>query len=466
MNSSLLLSKPPSDKNYGGNEALQIYQEQLLLVERQRQNYNIPIMGRGEDAGIAEADFKSTAQKDLTRSNEERRKELRDYQMSLMNLNCRQRKGRSILSSHQPTASQATASISARDNERLDAVELRKPDAEFLKCKPATDLVASWNAEDASRDFDFDAAPSQDGKGIQDVLQDFDFDSFIGQDCMGTNSADYKRNFTGREVNKVPGSQSSADRIKTQEHDAASIVPTNSKLQPIAPGITHVDIEKTPLFVNPKQFHRITVRRVARQNLETKIASQPSRPLRRHSYARRWPRGPRGRFLTPEEIFEQAEKKEEGKTQDVKRQPEKESYLHPPKVSDDRLKMMRKDGRASSRTQIWWVAYTSLHTSDIATYAFITSELASTIADFESYDTDSVLCKWISSRMTARGISRNQPQLKKIVVLINSIISVMVTVDKQLGLEIAMVGWDFVYVCLTVSSSSALPHYRVLISNF
>lgn len=413
------------------HSSLQDYQEQLLLLERPCQNYNRPTMQQGQDSGIADADFKSIAQIDSTKSDDERKKELRDYQMSLMNLSCRQRKGHPMLSSHQPTSSQGTANISPSD----------------------TDLVASWHAEDVSRDLDFDTTPSQDGKGIQDALQDFNFDSFLRQDGMGADSADYKHNITGREVKKAPACQNPAARTKTQEYDAASvIVPIRSKLQSITPEITQVNLEKPLLFVNPKQFHRIIVRRVARQKPRTTVASQPSKSPRRHGlHAQRRPRGPSGRFLTLKEILQQAEKREEGIIQGVKGQPDRFSDLQLIKTLGDRLMMIGNDGRASSRTQIWWVAYTSLQESDLATYASITSELESKIGVFES---DPSPYKWLWSMMPAKPISRDRHELKEIVALRNSIINVVVTVDKQLGLEIATVGWACVYVCLAVSTIS------------
>ncbi|KIW25937.1 uncharacterized protein PV07_09071 [Cladophialophora immunda] len=64
--------------------------------------------------------------------------------------------------------------------------------------------------------------------------------------------------------------------------------------------------EKSPVYVNAKQFHRILKRRVARRKLEEQLRLSSKGRNGLHEFGRnhpmRRPRGPGGRFLTADEL--------------------------------------------------------------------------------------------------------------------------------------------------------------------
>lgn len=76
-------------------------------------------------------------------------------------------------------------------------------------------------------------------------------------------------------------------------------------------------VEGSPLYVNAKQFHRISKRRVARQQLEERLKCttgirKPYIHESRHKHAARRPRGPGGRFLTRDGMEGQGNKVQNG----------------------------------------------------------------------------------------------------------------------------------------------------------
>lgn len=85
--------------------------------------------------------------------------------------------------------------------------------------------------------------------------------------------------------------------------------PSTSAEHASSPEPLHGAIEESPLHVNPKQFHRILKRRVARQRLEDalRLTSKGRNPYlhgSRLNHAMRRPRGPGGRLLTADKVAE------------------------------------------------------------------------------------------------------------------------------------------------------------------
>lgn len=75
--------------------------------------------------------------------------------------------------------------------------------------------------------------------------------------------------------------------------------------------ISGLNNSERPVLVNPKQYERIMKRRMARARLEEmgrlSRERQPYLHESRHKHAVRRPRGPRGRFLTKEELADRAD---------------------------------------------------------------------------------------------------------------------------------------------------------------
>ena len=126
-----------------------------------------------------------------------------------------------------------------------------------------------------------------------DSLQDFDFDLFLRQD--GAELDQLNENPTHSSGNtawqRLPGSKFPLWNSQPVDEPLRTLVP----------------VEEPPNSINAKQFDRIRKRRIARHELEMKFAAERKhrkprpRPTGPQPCFRR-PRGPGGRFLTPDEI--------------------------------------------------------------------------------------------------------------------------------------------------------------------
>lgn len=93
-----------------------------------------------------------------------------------------------------------------------------------------------------------------------------------------------------------------------------------------------------PLYVNPKQYHRIQVRRDQRENLHKRIKFVPKKTdpyqyLSRHKHAKRRKRGPGGRFLTKQELAQLDKAESERKESVSLPEPETSNQAQLPNVS-------------------------------------------------------------------------------------------------------------------------------------
>ncbi|EFP87803.2 uncharacterized protein PGTG_14518 [Puccinia graminis f. sp. tritici CRL 75-36-700-3] len=111
------------------------------------------------------------------------------------------------------------------------------------------------------------------------------------------------------EEEEIPATLGGVDAVSSVPEDG----PTGSSelVMRDKPGVAGLPIRgpnstERPVFVNPKQYQRIIKRRLARARLEEmgrlSRERQPYLHESRHKHAVRRPRGPRGRFLTKEEL--------------------------------------------------------------------------------------------------------------------------------------------------------------------
>jgi hypothetical protein len=254
--------------------------------------------------------------------------------------------------------------------------------------------------------------------------------------------------------------------------------------------------EDVPLFVNRKQFHRILKRRVARQKLEEKLKAQRSRLQKRwhHSLPLRRPRGLDGRFLTQEQIAEQEKAKQvevESQTaiqQGIRNEPTDASstakqasqpdYISSPDYQPTNIELSSLPGQTeltsafpalsqSQLSKLWWQTYISLHATDPTSSRTVAEELQSELGVFATGSlSDELICKRISTNIKRIGTALHDDKLNidgmlEIMEMRGNAIRIMTTVELQLGLEVATLGWSCVWTFLAVSFfSCSSSHVR------
>jgi hypothetical protein len=330
-----------------------------------------------------------------------------------------------------------------------------------------------------------------------DVLQDFDFDSFLHQDGEPMDFTFSTSEFLDGLAQSERGSSNNKPRAGGPTTSIADSAPISS-----APN------KEDPLFVNKKQFHRILKRRAARQKLEEKLKSQRSRPHKPYLHssppALRRVTGPGGLFLTQEMVAEQEKKKQEELesqtpiTQVIMNEPA-DANLTAEKVSKpdhflyqddqphsfksaaaslgelDLTLLARSPGFSlglqtqtelastypalshSQLSKLWWQAYAAVHHTQPISFRLVAEELRSELGLFAmEYFPDDLICKRISTNIKRIGTALHNDKLEvdgimEILEMRGNSIRIMTTVEMQLGLEVATLGWGCVWTFFAVS---------------
>jgi len=327
-----------------------------------------------------------------------------------------------------------------------------------------------------------------------DELHNFDFDSFLHQNGEPT---DFTFGAVAFRNGLAQGEKDSSNEPLAEEQITSST--------PRPAPTTSTSDEDGPLFVNNKQFHRILKRRVARQKLEEKLKAQSSRPQKRwlHSpppFNVRRVRGPGGRFLTQEQITEkETSKREELDSQtaiqqvipneptdasSTTKQASQPDHISSQDYQPTNIELSSLPGQTelattypalshSQLSKLWWQAYISLHTTHPTSFRTVAEELRSELGLFATESlSDELICKRISTNIKRIGTALHDDKLDidgmlEIMEMRGNAIRIMTTVELQLGLEVAALGWTCVWTFLAVSSpfSCSIPNVEVLTSD-
>lgn len=317
-----------------------------------------------------------------------------------------------------------------------------------------------------------------------DILQDFDFDSFLHQAEEGSTPFNFDATGTDDEQTAQQEGRTALGMPPLELEQNETTYPT---------GLTPP--EETPLFINSKQFYRILKRRAARNMLKdlrsgnSKYAHVETCVYQPHDQG---PDGSDMRACTAETMAE-SQMQGSGDVKDPLR--EYNSWLlegrtseriqcgsiptQNPSPSDaceegsqSTLKSLWIDSTgaepatgfpALSHAQtgkLWWRAYLSLHTSHPETFRAIDEELNCQfrVLEVQKYLSDEHICERVSKIIKSIGMVNYQtirqiPGMSDLLETRDNIIRVLTTVEEQLGLEIATLGYACVQKSLIVRTS-------------
>jgi hypothetical protein len=453
----------------GGNHALQDYQMQLMLLEqqnkkrlmmgRQEQNNMMPRTG-GHRPTVSERSHGTKLEK-MNKplpppqgasdrepvSTEAEMQKPEEYQKSLLTLTC----------GNDQRLMMARKEIPTSPSNLTDTA----PQAADATTFPVESQIGiAYLGNDVFHEFEFNSFLHQDGKTM-----DFTFDTVAFPD---------------------PDSLAQSEKDNPKNELLAEEQTTSSTPRP-APTTSTFD-EDGPLYVNKKQFHRILKRRVARQKLEEKLKSQSSRPQKRwhHSLPMRRPRGPGGQFLTQEQIAEilqgiRNELTDASSTTKQASQPDHIPSEDYQPTNNELSSLPRQTALVttypalshSQLSELWWRAYISLCNTHPTPFRTVAEELRSELGLFATENlSDELICKRISTNIKRIGTALHDDKLKidgmlEIMEMRGNVIRIMTTVELQLGLEVATLGWSCVWTFLAVSSpfSCSIPNVKVLTSD-
>lgn len=370
---------------------------------------------------------------DSKESKDAHSKALQDYQMSLMVLDCGKHNTRRLMMRR-----------ISDDNVHITS--------DLSKVTPQRAAIP----QDTSFPMSFADAPGLD------VLQDFDFDSFLYDASNPDSTFQYPE--LSDPDQKLPRDENSnspnMSKDILQQNEAA---PGPQPLKSPASGATRED---DILFVNQKQFHRIIKRRMARQQLADHLATKkrkiglPSASAREAQGGHETETG-RLNIEIPEA------------TQRLETEPEILKSLHttlplrPAHSSMDVEKDVFVDEQVELATtypalspaqtsKLWWQAYISListSSSESLSFTTIKHGLESELGVLVSrHVPDYIICRRISTNVRRLGtaLHDDKSQFVDVLEIRSNILRILTTIDEQLGLEIATLGWSCVYVLLSL----------------
>ncbi|CZR50235.1 uncharacterized protein PAC_00107 [Phialocephala subalpina] len=349
---------------------------------------------------------------DSKESNEAHSKKLQEYQMSLMTLYC---------GNPTRTTRKKMYRINNKDKHTASSPSnMGQPPALLSQDTDPTMPLAKYPAN-------------------LDVLQDFDFDAFLHNDSN-----------PGCEFQFSELSDADLDASKDEKEDKSA---KSSETRQAVPSSTASPTRKDDvLFVNEKQFHRIIKRRMARQQLADQLATK-RRKIGSPSTSEREARDQReGEANRPDTQITAVARNND--TKQEMQEPSPATLPFRPARSSTYPALSHLSPAQTSK--LWWQAYISLvSTSSPESLVFTTirnclkHELGAQAAMPASDDICSMRVS-SSVRRLEKAMHHDKPQLAKVLEIRSNILRIVTTVDEQLGLEIATLGWSCVYILLSL----------------
>lgn len=214
--------------------------------------------------------------------------------------------------------------------------------------------------------------------------------------------------------------------------------------------ITEEDVQ----YINAKQFHRILKRRMARQQLADTLEEQ-----------------------------RRAQHRDVATSEHATASPDLSDSIHPTEADDatplpivqilehyepiDTSAELDTDNQvelswsypalsAAQTSRLWWQAYISFTSSSTSTspiFTTISNALKSELGAVASnYVLDEMICKRVAIRVAnLQAAIYDKPELTNVLEIRTNILTVLITIEEQLGFEIATLGWSCVIVLLCVS---------------
>ncbi|KAE8441461.1 hypothetical protein EG329_004954 [Mollisiaceae sp. DMI_Dod_QoI] len=379
---------------------------------------------------------------DSKETNDAYDKVLQDYQTSLMTLECGRDNNRSLEMSR----------IRPEDSPRA-VDKLNSAQDPFMDTFPLGEIQFAAS-----------------GSANMDILQDFDFDSFLHQNPQDGECFDFETVVDSKPEDNTHPVLTSNDEITNQDADSMQVDETaqqdnqapSSLSQPVPAWGEGPTGQDSVLYVNSKQFYRILKRRGARKQLAERLAKQKSKTPE-SSIAGRWAINNHD-SKTKEKDAEQAEISNNNINDGMLQYSSTTLPLRPAHSTmlvntDNEQVELAWSFPALSPTQtskLWWQAYISLISSSSAespVFTTVKNSLESELGILASrHLSDDTICRRISNQVRRLGtaLHHDKPQMEDALETRSNILRILTTIDDQLGLEIATLGWSCVCVLLSL----------------